>query len=90
MMEGITGYVYLFGINIPITELLLLLSLVIIVYLAILEFEFRQIRKITKKFDDEELILTKSIRELRDSVSELRNAINVGRNIERPDNNKAQ
>ncbi len=89
-MEGITGYVYLFGINIPITELLLLLSLVIIVYLAILEFEFRQIRKITKKFDDEELILTKSIRELRDSVSELRNAINVGRNIERPDNNKAQ
>ena len=89
-MEGITGYVYLFGINIPITELMLLLSLVIIVYLAILEFEFRQIRKITKKFDDEELILTKSIRELRDSVSELRNAINVGRNIERPDNNKAQ
>ena len=89
-MEGITGYVYLFGINIPITELLLLLSLVIIVYLAILEFEFRQIRKITKKFDDEELILTKSIRELRDSVGELRNAINVGRNIERPDNNKAQ
>ncbi len=89
-MGGITGYVYLFGINIPITELLLLLSLVIIVYLAILEFEFRQIRKITKKFDDEELILTKSIRELRDSVSELRNAINVGRNIERPDNNKAQ
>ncbi|MCD6275032.1 MAG: hypothetical protein J7J15_03370 [Candidatus Aenigmarchaeota archaeon] len=88
MMEGITGYVYLFGINIPITELLLLLSLVIIVYLAILEFEFRQIRKITKKFDDEELILTKSIRELRDSVSELRNTINVGRNIERQDNNK--
>lgn len=87
-MEGITGYVYLFGINIPITELLLLLSLVIIVYLAILEFEFRQIRKITKKFDDEELILTKSIRELRDSVSELRNTINVGRNIERQDNNK--
>ena len=88
-MEGITGYVYLFGINIPITELLLLLSLVIIVYLAILEFEFRQIRKITKKFDDEELILTKSIRELRDSVGELRNTINVGRNIERRDNNKS-
>jgi hypothetical protein len=71
-MDGITGYVYLFGINIPITELLLLLSTVIIVYLVILEFEFRQVKNITKKFDDEELILTKSIRELRDSVNDLR------------------
>ena len=48
-MDGITGYVYLFGINIPITELLLLLSAIIIVYLVILEFEFRQVKNITKK-----------------------------------------
>jgi len=68
----ITGHMYLFGINIPIMELLLLLSIVIVVYLIILEFEFRQIRNIVKKFDDEELILTKSIRELRDSINDLR------------------
>lgn len=81
---GVTGYMYLFGINIPVTELLLLLSVVIIVYLVILEYEFRQIRNIVKKFDDEELILTKSIRELRDSVSELREVINVSGDIKKP------
>lgn len=82
-MTSLTGYVYLFGINIPVTELLLLLSAVIIVYLVILEFEFRQVKNIAKKFDDEELILTKSIRELRDSVSDLRGTVSVKREVKR-------
>ena len=71
-MADITGNVFLFGINVPVTELLLLLSAVIIVYLVILEYEFRQIKVIAKKFDDEELILTKSIRELRDALEEIK------------------
>ena len=70
---GITGYVYLFGVNLPITELLLFLSVIITVYLVILEYEFREVRGILRKFDDEELILTKTIRELRDAVGGLRN-----------------
>ena len=74
---GITGYVYLFGVNLPVTELLLFLSAIITVYLVILEYEFREVRRILRKFDDEELILTKTIRELRDSVGELRNISNM-------------
>ena len=74
---GITGYVYLFGVNLPVTELLLFLSTIITVYLVILEYEFREVRGILRKFDDEELILTKTIRELRDSVGELRNVSNM-------------
>jgi len=74
---GITGYVYLFGVNLPVTELLLFLSAIITVYLVILEYEFREVRGILRKFDDEELILTKTIRELRDSVGELRNVSNM-------------
>lgn len=74
---GITGYVYLFGVNLPVTELLLFLSAIITVYLVILEYEFREVRGILRKFDDEELILTKTIRELRDSVGELRNISNM-------------
>ncbi len=73
----ITGYVYLFGVNLPITELLLFLSAIITVYLVILEYEFREVKGILRKFDDEELILTKTIRELRDSVGELRNISNM-------------
>ncbi|MCK4429160.1 MAG: hypothetical protein KAU95_02200 [Candidatus Aenigmarchaeota archaeon] len=80
-MEGITGNVFLFGVNVPVTELLLILSAIIIVYLIILEYEFRQIRNIVKKFDDEELILTKSIRELRDAVSEMRASAFSGKSV---------
>ena len=80
---GITGYVYLFGVNLPITELLLFLSAIITVYLLILEYEFREVRGILRKFDDEELILTKTIRELRDTVGELRNVSNLGSEIEK-------
>ena len=73
----LTGYVYLFGVNLPVTELLLFLSAIITVYLVILEYEFREVKGILRKFDDEELILTKNIRELRDSVGELRNISNI-------------
>ncbi len=79
----ITGDVYLFGVNLPVTELLLFLSAIITVYLLILEYEFREVRGILRKFDDEELILTKTIRELRDSVGELRNISNLGSEVKK-------
>ena len=79
----LTGYVYLFGVNLPITELLLFLSAIITVYLLILEYEFREVRGILRKFDDEELILTKTIRELRDSVGELRNISNLSSEVKK-------
>lgn len=56
---------YLFGINVPILELLVIFCMVVVVYLIILEIEFRQLRKIIKKFDEEEVMLSKEIRQLR-------------------------
>ena len=66
---------YIFGIDIPILELLVIFSIVVVVYLVILEFEFRQLRIITRKFDEEELQLSNEMRELRKEVANLREAI---------------
>jgi type II secretory pathway component PulM len=66
---------YIFGIDVPILELLVIFSTVVVVYLIILEFEFRQLRVITRKFDEEELQLSNEMRELRKEVANLREAI---------------
>ncbi|MCK4497392.1 MAG: hypothetical protein KAU24_04295 [Candidatus Aenigmarchaeota archaeon] len=66
---------YIFGIDVPILELLVIFSIVVVVYLIILEFEFRQLRKITRRFDEEEIALGRAMRELRDEISSLRNVI---------------
>ena len=66
---------YIFGIDIPILELLVIFSTVVVVYLVILEFEFRQLRIITRKFDEEELQLSNELRELRKEITNLREAV---------------
>ena len=66
---------YIFGIDVPILELLVIFSTVVVVYLVILEFEFRQLRVITRKFDEEELQLSNEMRELRKEVANLREVI---------------
>ncbi|MCK4634375.1 MAG: hypothetical protein KAT37_00700 [Candidatus Aenigmarchaeota archaeon] len=66
---------YVFGVSIPILELLVIFCIVVVVYLVILEIEFRQLKAITKKFDDEEILLSKEMRELRSEVSELKEVI---------------
>ena len=65
----------IFGIDIPILELVVIFSTVVVVYLVILEFEFRQLRVITRKFDNEEIQLSNEMRELRKEVSNLRDVI---------------
>lgn len=66
---------FLFGINIPILELLVIFCIVVVIYLVILEIEFRQLKEITKKFDEEEVLLSKEMRELRNEVTELKEVI---------------
>ena len=66
---------YIFGIDVPILELMVIFCIVVVVYLVILEFEFRQLRKITKRFDEEEIALGRAMRELRDEIGSLRNVI---------------
>ncbi len=45
---------FIFGVDVPILELLVVFSIVVVIYLVILEFEFRQLRTITRKFDEED------------------------------------
>lgn len=63
---------YIFGLNVPILELLVILSTVVVVYLIILEIEFRELRKIIKRFDEEEITLSSEIRELRKDIAGLK------------------
>lgn len=64
--------VYIFGVDIPILELLVILSIVVVIYLIILELEFRQLRRIAKRFDEEELQLGVEMRELRKTLQEVK------------------
>jgi len=64
---------YVFGIDLPLLELLVILSMIVVVYLLILEFEFRQFRRIVKKMDEEELIFSREVRELRKDIGDMRN-----------------
>jgi hypothetical protein len=64
--------VNLFGVDVPIIELLVLFSTVVVIYLIIMEFEFRQLRVITRKFDDEEVQLDRAMKELKDEFVALR------------------
>ncbi len=66
---------YVFGISVPILELLVIFCIVVVIYLVILEIEFRQLKSITKKFDEEEVLLSKEMRELRNEITELKNVI---------------
>lgn len=66
---------FIFGIDIPLLELLVILSAVVVIYLIILEIEFRQLRSITRKFDEEEVQLGVEMRELREEISRLKNVI---------------
>ncbi len=70
---------YIFGIDVPILELLVIFSTVVVIYLIILEIEFRQLRKITRKFDEEEIALSKEMRELKEEISTLREVIGTVR-----------
>jgi len=70
---------YIFGISVPILELLVVFCIVVVVYLIILEIEFRQLRSITKKFDEEEILLSKEMRELRNEITELKEVIKAVR-----------
>lgn len=63
------------GLVLQYPNVLVLLLGAIIVYLFILETEFRQLAKIANKIDREEVLLTKTIKDLREEVSVLRDSI---------------
>ncbi len=68
-------WISLFGIDFPVVELMVIFSIVVVIYLIILEFEFRQMRIIARKFDDEEVQLGHAMRELKDEITGLKDVI---------------
>lgn len=60
-----------FGIEVGLLEFLALFSLVLVIYLVFLEYEFRQMKRITRRFDEEEFQLNRIMRDLKNEVSEL-------------------
>lgn len=70
---------YILGVNVPIMELLVVFCILVVVYLIVLEFEFRQQKKVLKEFDEEEVKLSHEVRELKEAVNDLKE---VTKNLE--------
>ena len=64
-----------FGVDVGILELFSLFMVVLVVYLFILEYEFRHVRTITRKFDEEEIQLGHAMRELKEEVASLKDVM---------------
>ena len=58
--------VYIFGIDVPLLELLTILAIVVVVYLVILEIEFRQLKKAVRNLME----VTKKLRGIEDDLEE--------------------
>ena len=67
-----------FGFLIPIfPELLTIVLGLVVVYLVILELEFRQVRAISNRFSIEETTLEREIKEFRGEIGEFKEHLNV-------------
>ena len=68
----------IFGFLIPIfPELLTIVLGLVVVYLVILELEFRQVRAISNRFSMEETTLEREIKEFRGELTEFKEHLNV-------------
>ncbi len=61
--------------SLPILELLMVFSIIVVIYLIFLEIELRRLRKISQKFSEEEHDLIKELRMLREEIAELKEII---------------
>lgn len=67
-----------FGFLIPVfPELLTIVLGLVVVYLVILELEFRQVRAISNRFSEEETTLEREIKELRGEIDEFKEHLGV-------------
>ena len=67
--------VYVFGLNLPLLELLLVFSIGVLIYLVLLEFQFRKIMKIIKKLDKEEREIEGERKELEEETNKLQKLV---------------
>ena len=46
--------VYVFGLNVPLLELLVVFAIAVVIYLVLLEVQFRKVMRIVNRLDQEE------------------------------------
>ncbi|MFH1433028.1 MAG: hypothetical protein ABIG84_07480 [archaeon] len=61
----------IFGISIELLNVIFYFCVVLVLYFIVLEFEFREIRSLTKGLDSEEMQFEKEVRELREEIARL-------------------
>ena len=61
----------IFGISVELLDVIFYFCVILVMYFILLEFEFREIRKLTKSFDNEEIQYEKEVRELKEDIARL-------------------
>ena len=61
----------IFGISVELLDVIFYFCVILVMYFILLEFEFREIRKLTKSFDNEEIQYEKEVRELKEDITRL-------------------
>jgi len=61
----------IFGITMDILDIMFYFFIILVMYFILLEFEFREVRALTRNLDSEELQFEKDMRELKEEISRL-------------------
>ncbi len=61
----------IFGISVELLDVIFYFCVILVMYFILLEFEFREIRKLTQNFDNEEIQYEKEVRELKEDIARL-------------------
>ena len=61
----------IFGISVELLDVIFYFCVILVMYFILLELEFREIRKLTKGFDNEEIQYEKEVRELKEDIARL-------------------
>lgn len=61
----------IFGISVELLDVIFYFCVILVMYFILLEFEFREIRKLTQGLDNEEIQYEKEVRELKEDIARL-------------------
>jgi len=61
----------IFGVTLDVLDVIFYFFIILVMYFILLEFEFREVRALTRNLDGEELQYEKDLRELKEEISRL-------------------
>ncbi len=68
-------YIPFLGSFFPIEEAIIIVCIIIVAYLIVMRFEFKQLSLVSAKMDNEESELSKELKELKDELGKLNDII---------------